>query len=233
MCTPRSHSKLICSIIIFDLRKSSGMSNSVPPLEFRMRYKSYKVRVERNEIQRERRLSKDLNEQKKKNGKNDPGSKKTYKKKKKTQKGWQLARLHVRGDREREGERQAAQAGESLLGPSEKSKRDTNTRNRLRRSVWAAAAAAAAALLLLPLATSSGNGASAQGNWIEFPVGRWNSALWPVAFFKVWRKNKKATTTTKAQHEILKNNNNNEAKETKSTEDLRNRRNKKKPQRTD
>lgn len=58
-----------------------------------MRYKSYKMRVERNEIQRERRLSKDLNEQKKKNGKNDPGSKKTYKKKQKTktQKGWQLA----------------------------------------------------------------------------------------------------------------------------------------------
>lgn len=60
---------------------------------FSMRYKSYKMRAEerrrneRNATQRERRLSKDLNDEqkrpkKKKNGKNDPGSKKTYKKNK-------------------------------------------------------------------------------------------------------------------------------------------------------
>lgn len=96
-------------------------------------------------------------------------------------------RLHVRGDRGRETQEESLFSGQvrkASATPTPETGYD------------AAYGPPLPLLLLLPLATSRENGASAQGNWIEFPVGRSNSALWPVAFFKVWRKNKKATTTT-------------------------------------
>lgn len=126
-----------------------------------MRYKSYKMRVERNEIQRERRLSKDLNEQKKKNGKNDPGSKKTYKKKteNKNPEGLTVSqlRLHVREDRGREREAQE----ESLFSGQVRKASATPTPE---TGYDAAYGPPLPLLLLLPLATSRENGASAQGN---------------------------------------------------------------------
>lgn len=140
---------------------------------------------ETNETQRERRLSKDLNDEQKrakknKNGKNDPGSKKTYKKKTqntKTQKGLTVRQTErecmLERDREREREMGGSTPEESLLGPSEKSKRDTNTRNRLRMG-----------RAVLPLAASQ----RAQGNWIEFPVGRSNSVACLCCLFQGVKK---------------------------------------------
>lgn len=180
----------------------------------------------RNETQCERRLSKDLNDEqkrakKKKNGKKTIlAAKKTYKTTKKhikTQKGLTVRQTEreCRLDREREreiGRWEAAQQKSLCLfsGPSEKSKRDTNTRNRLRMG------RAVPSFL-------------AQGNWIEFPVGRSNSLVASVAcvaFFKVWRKNKKKnknkSNNGSARNSQKSNNNKNEANETKSSEDLRN-----------